>query len=80
MSYITATNQELIGQLTNRVRNILDRNLDLHDKLLTIKQGWEELRAICKQHRDEALIDDMEFFVQKNSIAMQAIDQHLKTL
>ena len=65
---------ETIENLTPRVKAIMER------ENITEKQAWEYLKAVTIQHKEEALADDMEYYVMINSVRLKAINSKLEAI
>jgi len=65
---------ETIENLTPRVKAIMERE-DIAEK-----QAWEYLKAVTIQHKEEALADDMEYYVMINSVRLKAINSKLEAI
>lgn len=56
-----------------------DRTLDKKPEP-TDKEVWEQLKANATQHRDEAMADDMEYYVMIQQQRLKIIEEQLKSL
>lgn len=71
---------ETIESLKPRIKNIIDRELEIYDNVISEKQAWYILLDISERNLQDAIMDDMQGYERTYSNRISIIKDHLKTL
>jgi len=70
---------ETIIDLLPRVANVMRYHLEDTNEVMTEKNAWLELVELWKKNQAEALIDDMQEYVDMYSNRIALVTEHLKS-